>query len=126
MTHDTSKIGILQQILWFYSIYRKWQKTSKAKAYLAYYLVGGQYEVVVGYGLIRDLRSQPVLSGGLSGKYRGMGFGEQLFDFLLKQGGKKTVVLDVLENNFPAMSLYKKLGFKETHRRKGIVYMKYE
>ena len=48
--------------------------------------------------------------------YRGLGFGEKLLKQAIKSGCKK---LSVNKNNVPAISLYKKLGFKENNTNLG-------
>lgn len=124
MTHDQRKISVWGELRWFYDTYKHWEETGYAKAYLVCW-----QSTPVAYGFIRNLKIEPILSGGVSKQFRGWGFGEKTFRFLLKQArgkDKKKVVLDVLETNKPAVSLYKKLKFKETNRSKGIIYMEYE
>lgn len=124
MTHDQKAISVWQELRWFYNTYKLWQEMGWARAYLAMW-----QSTPVAYGFIRNLEIEPILSGGVSKDFRGWGFGEKTFRFLLKEArGKKKlkVVLDVLVTNKPAVSLYKKIGFKEMYRTVSVIYMKYE
>jgi ribosomal-protein-alanine N-acetyltransferase len=54
-------------------------------------------------------------------EFRGLGYGEALLRSLLELGqalGCATATLEVRPSNFPAISLYTKLGFRESGRRK--------
>ncbi len=52
-------------------------------------------------------------------KHRGKGYGQQLIVAILNWGkhqGAKYAYLQVMSNNYPALHLYKKLGFEEIYR----------
>jgi ribosomal protein S18 acetylase RimI-like enzyme len=72
-------------------------------------------------------RQSHVGTMGMSVKsgFRKIGIGARLMEKIIGEGNKqelKIVTLQVNETNFPAITLYKKLGFKETGRIPKAVY----
>ncbi len=58
-------------------------------------------------------------------EYRKNGLGEGLLGFLVEIAvteNCETMVLEVAENNIPAIALYKKFGFKAVGKRKGFYH----
>jgi ribosomal protein S18 acetylase RimI-like enzyme len=58
-----------------------------------------------------------VLGIGVKREYRGIGIGKELMKTLIeesKKAGLKVLVLDVMDSNKAAKSLYTKMGFKKT------------
>jgi predicted GNAT family acetyltransferase len=56
-------------------------------------------------------------------EYRGKGLCTQFLECVLKKYSDKTVFLNVLINNEPAVKCYTKLGFKEVDRGKSTIWM---
>lgn len=52
-------------------------------------------------------------------RFRNMGIGKRMLDWLIKEYSRYTLALDVLANNPAAISLYKRCGFKITEEHKG-------
>jgi len=63
---------------------------------------------------------------GVKSGYRRIGIATKLIETVIRQAekqGLKIILLAVYENNLPAITLYKKLGFKEVGRtRKGVCW----
>ncbi len=62
-----------------------------------------------------------ILNVAVSPRFREKGIAQKMFEFLFELGKKKNFnfyYLEVSENNLPAISLYKKLGFKTLGKRK--------
>jgi len=67
------------------------------------------------------------LGVGVRSGYRRMGIATKLIETLIRQAKKerlRIILLAVYENNLPAITLYKKLGFKEIGRTPKGVYWK--
>lgn len=67
------------------------------------------------------------LGVGVRSGYRRMGIATKLIEALIRQAKKerlRIILLAVYENNLPAITLYKKLGFKEIGRTPKGVYWK--
>jgi ribosomal protein S18 acetylase RimI-like enzyme len=57
-------------------------------------------------------------------EYRGKGLCTKFLECVLKKYSDKTVFLDVLINNEPAVRCYTKLGFKEVERGRSSMWMR--
>ena len=71
------------------------------------------YTLTVDFAEVADLFVFP--------EYRGTGIGEKLLSELIvsvKSSGRQKVFLEVRKGNFPAKTLYEKLGFKTLYERK--------
>ena len=56
---------------------------------------------------------------GVVPQHRGRGVGKEMFDFMappLREAGFYQYLLEVIDSNLPALSLYRKLGFHETRK----------
>lgn len=124
MTRNKNSISYLKQFEWFYSIYM----TSSSDELFAFLLMLD--DKAIGYGLIRDRASRPLISGGLAKEYRGKGYGEKLFKIVTDMAsrtssgkGTRSVFLEVLTTNTAAIKLYEKLGFVTKVSSQEILYM---
>ncbi len=121
LTNDTREISILRQ-LFFYARY-----LISPRDHITIYSVK-LFGEVIGYGLINQgpegWRQTRLLTGCIHEKFQGMGIGERLFRFLIKQIDRKKhrVCLDVLATNTNAVRLYGKLGFVKFNQREFISY----
>jgi len=74
----------------------------------------------------RDDRDLPDASIGiaLKARYRGRGFGTEVMHWLITYGfrelGLRRISLTVVEDNIPALRMYKKIGFVEEERRREV------
>lgn len=59
-----------------------------------------------------------VINIAVDQKYQNKGIGTSLINHLISNTAAEKIMLEVNENNVPAIRLYKKVGFKEIHRRK--------
>ena len=88
----------------------------------ARYFIMLDNDKLVGYiGINVDLYGE-ILNFFIVDNYRGQGHGIALLNNALleaKQSGSISISLEVKETNTPAISLYEKLGFKISHKRKG-------
>lgn len=109
MTRDQYHITVPHQILFFLRYHT-------SDTLHAMYIGENARGKAIAYGLISyDSHLQPWVSGGIIPKYRGAGYGAQLFRFL-SEGWAMPVQLEVLESNVRAHKLYTNLGFQETAR----------
>lgn len=109
MTRDRSSINIVRQLLYFLR-YHMVDKMS------VLYIGEDKYHRPIAYGLISyDETLTPWISGGILPKYRGKGYGKELFKFL-SESWQFPVWLEVLASNSIAFKLYNGLGFVETGR----------
>lgn len=115
MTHNTRKIGVFEQLYWYY---RHYKRSGRFVGLIVY-----EGKKPVGYGLIslRPLPGDPdrevwMVSGGLLEAVRGKGYGRKLFDYMtdhvLNGIMAREVYLDVLEGNSRAYQLYWSLGYR--------------
>ena len=78
---------------------------------------------VAGYIIYWHIRDEVQITNiALHPDYRGLGIGEAALTLILKEvheNGATFVTLEVRPSNTPAVSLYKKLGFKVLGTRKG-------
>ncbi len=89
---------------------------------IAHYLVAVKDEEIIGYAGIWNIVDQAhVTNICLLDKYRGLGYGKELFSKLIQLVitlGAQTVSLEVRESNIVAQNLYKSFGFLEEGIRK--------
>jgi len=89
---------------------------------IAYYLVLELNGFVMGYiGSYFSFGLIDIINFVVDKSIRNNGYGSILIEELIKDGQKKgmeSVILDVKENNFIAISFYKKIGFKQIGIRK--------
>lgn len=117
MTRTQEEITFERQKEWFLGLDRKVTLPYVASCQQTDPVQIGFEEVhtEIGYGLIRFAEERWWVSAGLLPHYRGKGYGEQLFRYLIDAAGTPCW-LEVLETNIPAWRLYCKLGFREVTR----------
>lgn len=72
-----------------------------------------------GFGVWNGKQTVYDAGTGIISEFRNKGVGRAIFEFLLpklKRTGIEQMLLEVLSNNEPAISLYRKLGFTETRQ----------
>lgn len=120
MTHDKKKITTKDQVEWFHNVYLK-------QRYMMFGFVGYYGPKAAAYGLINLIKGDYWLSGAVVPEVKGKGFGRQLFihliDFVFNQLAATEVMLDVQEDNVPAQTLYKSLGFEAVDRESDLIIM---
>lgn len=123
MTSDTSEIGILREISWYFLHYLKENK--KGNLYCYSLKKDGEN---LGFAKIRRDRNKYWITGGLKKSRRGRGEGKILFSLILDKLFGKEAWLEVLKTNHVALNLYKKLGFMMQRRivknEKEVIVMK--
>lgn len=122
MTNDTSKIGFLRQLKWYFFTY----KTQKTQNKLTVFLFkSGEFNL--GFGLIKESSGKYWITGGLKTEQRGKGLGKFLFRQLINNTPSSTIWLEVLDSNIAAKTIYKNLGFRRvrsiTVNRKKVILM---
>jgi ribosomal protein S18 acetylase RimI-like enzyme len=108
MTNDTSEINSIQQLLWYFKIYKRRNKNGEMTCFLF-----KSNSANLGFGLIRKLSGKYWITGGLMPDQRGKGFGKILFRSLIKKIPSSEVWLEVLSSNNIAKKIYKDLGFEK-------------
>lgn len=122
MTHDTSHIGVLRQLRWWWFTFRPAFRRNETAGIVA----RDDSRRQVGYGLITWRDKRFWLSGGVVEDFRGQGLGQRLFTELIAMVESRGFEpwLDVRQDNKPARKLYAKLGFVRYGRyRDGIIVM---
>jgi ribosomal protein S18 acetylase RimI-like enzyme len=116
MTRSTAEILPGQQLAWWEGLDRRANLLYLASA------VGPEWHEAAGYGLCRIIDGKWWLSGGLATRWRGRGWGKQLFGHMATSVGRPCW-LEVLLSNAPAVATYLGLGFAETSRDDRIATM---
>jgi len=91
-------------------------------------IVVDKEEEILGYAHL-DYEEKYWFGIYLSPKIRRMGFGLKLWDTIkskAKTYNIKSIFLTVDNDNIPAISLYKKLGFKQSKKEDSLVEFRYE
>lgn len=55
----------------------------------------------------------------IDSSYRKLGYASKLLNYVIDYAKNKRIILEVNQDNLPAINLYKKHGFSEINRRKG-------
>lgn len=120
MTRDQSYIGIIRQVNWYYEEYVPASKQDTWCAWL--FKFEGKF---IGYGMIRKLHQDWWLSGGLLPDWRSMGFGKEIFSYLIQEAGPRRdhIFLEVRSTNTTAQRLYASLGFHITRSNGAVIEM---
>lgn len=113
MTRDREEITAEQQAHW-------WRQLDKEVVNPCLLWTSDEW---IGYGLIRLEQHRAWLSGGLLPNWRGRGHGRCLFRELIQLAASECW-LEVREDNLPAMTLYKSLGFHAVAQAGIVVTMK--
>lgn len=122
LTHDQRMIRDDTQAWWFDNIYKPAHAKGDMHAFK-----GSVDGLPMAYGLVNNIDGKFNLTGGIREIFRGEGFGRELFQFLTDftlAHCADIVYLDVAMSNAPARALYESLGFEETHRQEGLIYMR--
>ena len=95
---------------------------SELKNENSYYIVANENEHIVGFGGLWKSTDDIHITNIVTKKnLRNKGIGKAILNELINQAkifGYNIITLEVNENNLPALSLYKKVGFKEVGIRK--------
>uniref|UniRef100_A0A7V4JPV9 [Ribosomal protein bS18]-alanine N-acetyltransferase n=1 Tax=Thermodesulfobacterium geofontis TaxID=1295609 RepID=A0A7V4JPV9_9BACT len=79
-------------------------------------------EKIIGYLIFREIKPEiEIFKIGVKKEYQRKGVGTKLMQKLIEFAKEKNInkiFLEVKASNLPAYNFYKKLGFKETYRRK--------
>jgi len=89
---------------------------------LSMYYVYELNKEIIGYiGFRLDLEFAEMMNFCIAPFHQNEGYGSELLNHALNkviEHGAKTISLEVRESNVKAQHVYKKLGFKESHKRK--------
>lgn len=118
MTKDTSFITVPRQLFWYLTEYKEKNKKGMMKYYLV--RINGK---AVGYGLINRNTKWDWLTVAVLPKYRRIGVASLLVKLMVKNS--RYPLLEVDKDNWKALDVYKKLGFKKVSTKEGMVYMRY-
>lgn len=121
MTHDTAAIEAGQQERWFERVYLPAHHEGKMFAFAGY-----ADDVPAAYGMVQKLADEYWLTGVVHPEYQGLGYGQELFEFLTGFALNRAnhVMLDVREDNVKAQALYRKLGFTAFSESNGVIVMR--
>jgi ribosomal protein S18 acetylase RimI-like enzyme len=83
-------------------------------------------ELEIGHAALRKRRdgSYSLENVSILEKYRGRGLCTKFLQCIMKKYSDKTIFLDVLIKNEPAIKCYTKLGFKEIDKGRSTLYMR--
>jgi len=88
--------------------------------YANYYVLEIEKRVCGYIGFWITFETAEVINFYIDKEYQGMGFGKKLLSFALdrcRERNVRMISLEVRENNYKAINLYKGLGFKVSHKR---------
>lgn len=112
MTNDTSEINLLQQLIWYFKVYKKENIKGNLKCYLF-----KDDSNNLGFGLVRKSLGKYWITGGLMFNQRGKGLGTILFKELIQKVPSNEIWLEVLDTNIAANKIYHTLGFKKLNEK---------
>lgn len=118
MTRYDRYISSEEQQWWYLTYYLPNLILGRVKCYI---LCG--VHAPIGYGLVRIGKDTVTLTGAIHPSRRGEGWGEYLFFTLMEYFPHYRKWLEVKKSNKRAYSLYKKLGFKKTGEKGGVIFM---
>lgn len=96
--------------------FQQFEECLNNKGYITYLLY--EKNILVSFLVAQNLvDSINLLLISTNSKYKKQGFASKLINLLIKENNLK-IWLEVKENNFSAINLYKKLGFKQIFLRK--------
>jgi len=122
MTRNTDEISYEQQQNWYKNLNKE-----NNKLFLLHKIYCGVAAEIVGYGYIRVENGVVLLTGGLIESERGKGYGQILFEYLVKNSEQFNlpIELEVLKTNMKAFAVYNKIGFRVTADDGKIIKMEY-
>lgn len=113
MTNNKNYISLIQQLIWYFKIYKKENKKNNIYCYLFNW-----EERDVGYALVKNSENKYWITGGLKADARGKGLGKILFNEILQTIKDNEIWLEVLDSNIAAKKIYTKLGFRNIRKKK--------
>jgi len=122
MTRNTDEISYEQQQNWYKNLNKE-----NNKLFLLHKIYYGVAAEIVGYGYIRIEDGTVLLTGGLIESERGKGYGQILFEYLVKNSEQFNlpIKLEVLKTNMKAFAVYNKIGFRVIGDDGKIIKMEY-
>jgi len=122
MTRNTDEISYEQQQNWYKNLNK-----DDNKLFLLHKTYCGVIADRIGYGYIRVEDGAVLLTGGLIEVERAKGYGQILFEYLVKNSEpfNLPIKLEVLKTNMKAFAVYNKIGFRVTGDDGKIIKMEY-
>lgn len=122
MTRNTDEISYEQQQNWYKNLNK-----DDNKLFLLHKTYCGVISDRIGYGYIRVEDGAVLLTGGLIEAERAKGYGQILFEYLVKNSEpfNLPIKLEVLKTNMKAFAVYNKIGFRVTGDDGKIIKMEY-
>lgn len=122
LTGNPNEITVPDQVHWFANVYRPHNRFGRMRAY-----VGRVDGNAVAYGLLNHKTADWWVTGVITPEQRGKGYGEELFRHMGEVAfgdiGLERLLLDVRDDNEPAIKLYEKLGYEAVLHGSGITIM---
>jgi len=119
MTRNQNEITKEEQKIWYENI------DDSLVPYIYFNIECGSIIYPCGYGVIKYQNNVAFLTGALEESVRGKGLGRKIFIDLMNIAKEKSnkICLEVLETNHRARKLYESLGFEETQRKNGVIFL---
>uniref|UniRef100_A0A7V5XF86 [Ribosomal protein bS18]-alanine N-acetyltransferase n=1 Tax=Thermodesulfobacterium geofontis TaxID=1295609 RepID=A0A7V5XF86_9BACT len=119
---DLQIISELEKNLFFEENWSYFQILKEFKNELSKIWVFKKRDKIIGYLIFREIKPEiEILKIGVKKEYQRKGIATQLMQKLIEFAKEKNIskiFLEVKASNLPAYNFYKKLGFKETYKRK--------
>jgi ribosomal-protein-alanine N-acetyltransferase len=123
---DLQIISELEKDLFFEEKWSYFQILKEFKNEISKIWVLKEKEKIIGYLIFREIKPEiEVFKIGVKKEYQRKGLGTKLMQKLIEFAKEKNIskiFLEVKASNLSAYNFYKKLGFKETYRRKNYYY----
>lgn len=115
MTNYQQKLGLWQQVRWYFTNYKKASRSGDYRIFL----FCGEHGRALGYGALQIHDGQLYITECVETAVRGKGYGKQILAFIVQTGREedRTLVAEIWADNQASRALHEKAGFTLTAQR---------
>lgn len=109
LTNHQTKIGVLEQIRWYFTYYR----TANQMLNYRLFLLVSDANLALGYGALLARGDALYVTECVSAQHRGKGLGRIILQNLVQIGldEKRKLIAEIWESNLASVNLHEKFGF---------------